>query len=816
MLTVVACPLAPTPLLERSFATASQVGTNEWPAPPRPHLHASSRHTRFSSVRLHNGGAGFTTFPRRLSLALAAAFLRGPCSSRKKRGACIKASNEPPGALSGAAFDLDLAVLLAGFSFESYNTPPQSAVLVSTEDAVGCRTLFLSPQGRSLLRQLYEGELRVTAVGARDCPALDMWNASDPYAVLTLGDCRARTSTKPVTINPNWNQTFTLYVKAPVADQVLRASVWDANLVAADRRMGVAALRVADVLDGTLHKLELPLQEDYGQGRLLLEVRYTQFSAQVESSPSWLQQVAGWLVGLAPSQSPAEDKELETLRKMLARREAQENKATQNGSAEVTAMEGRGTEVRATEPNGTEVKATEASAAEAGDLLGQAVRAWEALRPGGGGAERERNGKEAGSSQQSAARVDGPKSGAAVETGGEEQRNDEEQMELFKQGENAVGPWALLASLVGKQGQPGPPPVPPDAADVAEKVADVARAKEARREEERQAEEELRAAGASEAELAEVRAVFRRAESAVEAWSLLAQQAGQRSAVQSDFTKLAFLDHPETDTQAAIWRANAGRRLVVAFRGTEQTQWRDLATDLMLVSAGLNPERVSAGDPNEPAVHAGFLRAYDSVRRRIVAILEAMTRDDLESQAPDESTGTWTIYITGHSLGGALATLLARDVVRLPWARQRQAEVVMYNFGSPRVGNRAFAEEYNRTVGTSWRVCNHRDIIPTVPRLLGYCHVKQPIYFRGDLRGRPLGNDALEDDYTLDVIGETSADALLPELMRGEQALISQLVRTEIALLQSLQDGSGIMQHMEDFYYVNLLKCVQQNVQQPL
>lgn len=87
------------------------------------------------------------------------------------------------------------------------------------------------------------------------------------------------------------------------------------------------------------------------------------------------------------------------------------------------------------------------------------------------------------------------------------------------------------------------------------------------------------------------------------------------------------------------------------------------------------------------------------------------------SQAPDEPTGPWTIYITGHSLGGALATLLARDVVRLPWAREGRVEVVMYNFGSPRVGNRAFAEEYNRTVGTSWRVCNHRDIIPTVRNL---------------------------------------------------------------------------------------------------
>jgi hypothetical protein len=57
-----------------------------------------------------------------------------------------------------------------------------------------------------------------------------------------------------------------------VSEAVLRCSVWDANLVAADRRMGVAALRLADVLDGQPHAVELPLQEDYAQGRLLLQV----------------------------------------------------------------------------------------------------------------------------------------------------------------------------------------------------------------------------------------------------------------------------------------------------------------------------------------------------------------------------------------------------------------------------------------------------------------------------------------------------------------------------------------------------------------
>lgn len=35
---------------------------------------------------------------------------------------------------------------------------------------------------------------------------------------------------------------------------------------------------------------------------------------------------------------------------------------------------------------------------------------------------------------------------------------------------------------------------------------------------------------------------------------------------------------------------------------------------------------------------------------------------------------------------------------------------------------------WSQKVKDSWRVVNHRDIIPTVPRLMGYCHVAQPVY----------------------------------------------------------------------------------------
>lgn len=47
----------------------------------------------------------------------------------------------------------------------------------------------------------------------------------------------------------------------------------------------------------------------------------------------------------------------------------------------------------------------------------------------------------------------------------------------------------------------------------------------------------------------------------------------------------------------------------------------------------------------------------------------------------------------------------------------------MYNFGSPRVGNAAFAHAYDESVPNSWRISNKLDVIPRVPRLMGYSHV---------------------------------------------------------------------------------------------
>ncbi|KAJ0092472.1 hypothetical protein Patl1_25752 [Pistacia atlantica] len=127
-------------------------------------------------------------------------------------------------------------------------------------------------------------------------------------------------------------------------------------------------------------------------------------------------------------------------------------------------------------------------------------------------------------------------------------------------------------------------------------------------------------------------------------------------------------------------------------------------------------------------------------------------------------------------------------------------------------------------VKDSWRVVNQRDIIPTIPRWMGYCHVAQPVYFTtGYLKDALETMEVLKDGHQADVYGESTPDFIFSEfvyflcllcnslLMKGEKELIEKILQTEINIFRSIRDGSALMQHMEDFYYISLLENVRKN-----
>jgi len=150
-----------------------------------------------------------------------------------------------------------------------------------------------------------------------------------------------------------------------------------------------------------------------------------------------------------------------------------------------------------------------------------------------------------------------------------------------------------------------------------------------------------------------------------------------------------------TDTRALI--ACDGGDCVAAFRGTQDL--RNWLTDLDCAFTRLGNLRV----------HRGFFEALESVRK------------DLEAEIA--GTHYERLWLTGHSLGGALAMLCARF-----WDGAVEG---VYTFGQPRAGDAAFRDEYNnRLRDRTFRVIHADDIVPRVPWLLGaYRHAGHEIYF---------------------------------------------------------------------------------------
>jgi triacylglycerol lipase len=206
------------------------------------------------------------------------------------------------------------------------------------------------------------------------------------------------------------------------------------------------------------------------------------------------------------------------------------------------------------------------------------------------------------------------------------------------------------------------------------------------------------------------------------------------------------------DTQAFV--AKDAEVVIVAFRGTETDQPKDFLTDAKFDEDPVRPAGVLQG-----RVHEGFQEALDAAWPAVEDSIRA-ARD-----------GAQTLWITGHSLGAALATLAAARL-----AAGGASVNGLYTYGSPRVGDRAFAACFGKLLGArTFRFVNHRDIVPRVPpETLGelqYKHVGQVKYFDrdGNLSDGPSIweeiKEAFQDlDWTKLVAGNPTRDDLLDAL----------------------------------------------------
>lgn len=150
-------------------------------------------------------------------------------------------------------------------------------------------------------------------------------------------------------------------------------------------------------------------------------------------------------------------------------------------------------------------------------------------------------------------------------------------------------------------------------------------------------------------------------------------------------------------TSARGFVSAAENLLVIAFSGTDPLSLDDWVLDFSV-------HNTAAG------IHEGFARGVAAVWDAIGAALR---------KAPPASG----IYVTGHSLGGALAVVLAERLLR-EQAVPAERLLGVYTFGMPRAGNSEFAGAYEALRIPTFRLVHGEDIVPHVPPFLfGARHV---------------------------------------------------------------------------------------------
>jgi hypothetical protein len=178
----------------------------------------------------------------------------------------------------------------------------------------------------------------------------------------------------------------------------------------------------------------------------------------------------------------------------------------------------------------------------------------------------------------------------------------------------------------------------------------------------------------------------------------------------------------DASTQLVFARHKDLPVVIIAFRGTEPGQVADVVADLETWKTRL----AGHGWPEAwGSVHAGFQAAFAEVEPLLLRKL-------------DELSGTGVgIWVTGHSLGAALATLTMARILRAVDEGADLHPAGLYTYGSPRVGDREFAAALTSRAAARGvplvRVRNDDDAVTAIPpAALGYVHVGTLVHLSED------------------------------------------------------------------------------------
>ncbi|KXN85359.1 Mono- and diacylglycerol lipase [Leucoagaricus sp. SymC.cos] len=148
------------------------------------------------------------------------------------------------------------------------------------------------------------------------------------------------------------------------------------------------------------------------------------------------------------------------------------------------------------------------------------------------------------------------------------------------------------------------------------------------------------------------------------------------------------------------------------------------------------------GVSSDVVVHDGFRNEH--------ALTASQILDEVKKLTAERNTNSVTCI--GHSLGGALAEL---DAVFFSLNLPSSTDIRAFTYGTPRVGNLAWAQLVNAKVPNFKRINNERDIVPIVPgRFLGFGHPAGEIHIvsPGNAVSCPGDDDATDDQCIIKTV----------------------------------------------------------------
>jgi len=165
---------------------------------------------------------------------------------------------------------------------------------------------------------------------------------------------------------------------------------------------------------------------------------------------------------------------------------------------------------------------------------------------------------------------------------------------------------------------------------------------------------------------------------------------------------IKWIDDKKTDTQGFV--AIKDKSIYIVWRGSSSK--KDFQNDASI-------DKVPFVQDGEK-VHIGFKSSWDAVKDETYKSLEkALSTLGGEGEVDN-------IIVCGHSLGAAVSTLCAYEIYSI----YKSNKIICCTIGSPRVGNKVFKQNFDKSSIESLRIVHNNDVVTHSP-YIGYYHVNQ-------------------------------------------------------------------------------------------